>query len=308
MSAMMDVDSENVAPTGDSKPQATPASSIQPWVEKYRPKTLASVSSQQEIVATLNKSVENGTLPHLLFYGPPGTGKTSMILALCKDLWGPSVYRARVLEMNASDERGIAAVRDKVKSFASQTVGSSKSTSSSVTDALTVKSTKTYPNPPYKIIILDEADTMTPDAQSALRRVIESYSKVTRFVLICNYVTRIIQPLGSRCAKFRFKPLEKSTIVSRLTEIANVEGCTFENQESCMEKIVTLSGGDMRRAVTMLQVSERSERPNKNARARLRPFVVKLTKSLNFTRFALVLFSCAVRALAVPFRLSYLHF
>lgn len=155
--------------------------------------------------------------------------------------------------MNASDERGISAVRDKVKSFASQTVGSSKQTISTSTDAINGTTSKTYPNPPYKIIILDEADTMTPDAQSALRRVIEAYSKVTRFVLICNYVTRIIQPLGSRCAKFRFKPLSSPTIIARLTDIANVENCKFQDEASCMEKIVSLSGGDMRRAVTMLQ-------------------------------------------------------
>jgi len=155
--------------------------------------------------------------------------------------------------MNASDERGIQAVRDKVKTFASQAVGTSKTTHGTRTDAVTGEENMTYPNPPYKIIILDEADTMTPDAQSALRRVIEAYSKVTRFVLICNYVTRIIQPLGSRCAKFRFKPLEEATIVKRLQDIANAEGCAFDNESECMKKIVDLSGGDMRRAVTMLQ-------------------------------------------------------
>lgn len=229
--------------------QASSIAKIQPWVEKYRPKTLSSISSQQEVVATLKQSVKSSSLPHLLFYGAPGTGKTSMILALCKDLWGPSVYKARVLEMNASDERGISAVRNKVKAFASQAVGSTKATTTTGTDG----STTSYPNPPFKIIILDEADTMTPDAQSALRRVIEAYSKVTRFVLICNYVTRIISPLGSRCAKFRFKPLEPSTIVKRLGEIGSAEGCTFENSEETFGRIVELSGGDMRRAVTMLQ-------------------------------------------------------
>ena len=208
-----------------------------PWVEKYRPRKVTDVAHQAEVVRVLQRAVESANLPHLLFYGPPGTGKTSTILAMAKTLYSPATYRQRVLELNASDERGINVVRTKIKDFAST--------------AVSLKQSEGYPSPPYKIIVLDEADAMTNDAQSALRRTMEQFSKVTRFCIICNYVSRIIQPLASRCAKFRFKPLEAESMVERLRFICEKE--QVEADEEAMAAVVRCSGGDMRKAVTLIQ-------------------------------------------------------
>lgn len=225
-----------------------------PWVERYRPKTLEDVSHQTEVVATLQNAVRTGRLPHLLFYGPPGSGKTSVALALCRQLWHPSQWKRRVLELNASDERGISVVRDKIKHFASLAVGTTTTTEKTLSwnkseqkeqDAID------YPNPPYKIIILDEADTVTADAQAALRRIIEANSRITRFILICNYVTRIIEPLASRCAKFRFQSLPVDSMRERLASICQAEHCPLNQLQ--IDSILTLAEGDMRRAVQTLQ-------------------------------------------------------
>jgi replication factor C subunit 2/4 len=210
----------------------------------------------------------------LLFYGPPGTGKTSTILALAKDLYGSEVssprplvcralrsssnmrgvrpllrplthrvraqlYKSRVLELNASDERGIEVVRTKIKHFASLSVSTNRSTSNTV--------------PPFKLIVLDEADCMTDDAQSALRRTMETYSRVTRFCIVCNYVSRIIGPIASRCAKFRFQPLPEAVMSGRLQHIAKAEG--FELSAAACNALRAVSGGDMRRAITLMQNS-----------------------------------------------------
>lgn len=176
----------------------------------------------------------------MLFYGPPGTGKTSTILALAKQLYGPELYKLRVLELNASDERGISIVREKVKNFARMTVSNPSA-----------EDLQKYPCPPYKIIILDEADSMTNDAQSALRRTMETFSGVTRFCLVCNYITRIIDPLASRCSKFRFKPLDSGDALSRLQFVASAENVSYE--EGVLEKILDISQGDLRKAITFLQ-------------------------------------------------------
>lgn len=202
-----------------------------PWVEKYRPKTISDVESQDEVIKILSKTIETGNLPHLLFYGIPGTGKTSSILALARDLFG-STYKDKVLELNASDERGIQVIREKVKNFAS---------------TATNKNDKC----PFKLIILDEADSMTHDAQSALRRTMERYTKVTRFCLICNYISRIIEPLGSRCVKFRFKPLPNEGIMHRLQTIAEQED--VDVTDKTLDVLIKISQGDLRRAITLLQ-------------------------------------------------------
>ena len=144
--------------------------------------------------------------------------------------------RSRVLELNASDERGIAVVRDKIKSFARAAVSAPN---------------PDYPSPPFKIVILDEADSMTQDAQSALRRIMEQYSRITRFCLICNYVSRIIDPVTSRCSKFRFKPLDASSAEARLQYIAQAEGLRISPEVLSM--LIHTSDGDMRRSITYLQ-------------------------------------------------------
>ncbi|CEP63158.1 replication factor C subunit 2 LALA0_S07e03708g [Lachancea lanzarotensis] len=215
-----------------------------PWIEKYRPKKLEDVTAQDHAVNVLQKTLKSANLPHMLFYGPPGTGKTSTILALTKELYGPELTKSRVLELNASDERGIAIVRDKIKNFARLTV--SKPSASDI---------EKYPCPPYKIIILDEADSMTADAQSALRRTMETFSNVTRFCLICNYVTRIIDPLASRCSKFRFKSLDASNALGRLQHVATQESLNLE--DNVLEKIMDVSQGDLRRAIMLLQSSSK---------------------------------------------------
>ncbi|KAI0670573.1 replication factor C [Trametes maxima] len=201
----------------------------QPWVEKYRPKTIDDVSAQEHTVAVLRKTLTSSNLPHMLFYGPPGTGKTSTILALARQLFGPDNFRSRVLELNASDERGI--------SIAVASDG------------------KTYPCPPYKIIILDEADSMTQDAQAALRRIMELYARITRFCLVCNYVTRIIEPLASRCSKFRFKPLDPGSTSTRLAQIASAENVPVS--PATVDALIATSQGDLRRAITYLQSASR---------------------------------------------------
>ena len=180
----------------------------------------------------------------MLFYGPPGTGKTSTVLALAKELYGPELFKTRVLELNASDERGISIVSEKVKDFARMQLSNPQPGHK-----------EKYPCPPYKIIILDEADSMTQDAQSALRRTMETYSKITRFCLICNYVTRIIDPLASRCSKFRFKSLDQGNAKKRLEEIAQNEGVKLES--GAVETLIQCSEGDLRKAITFLQSAAR---------------------------------------------------
>ncbi|CAE6436962.1 unnamed protein product [Rhizoctonia solani] len=218
---------------------------LQPWVEKYRPQTIEDISAQEHAVAVLRKTLTSTNLPHMLFYGPPGTGKTSTILALSRQLFGqvhPEHFRTRVLELNASDERGISIVREKIKNFARQTPRAADATSQ-------------YPCPPYKIIILDEADSMTQDAQAALRRIMENYAKITRFCLVCNYVTRIIEPLASRCSKFRFHSLDVSSTRLRLEHIVKTEGVDISPE--AVSALISTSEGDLRRSITYLQSAAR---------------------------------------------------
>lgn len=181
-----------------------------------------------------------GGLPHLLFYGPPGTGKTSSILAIAKQIYG-SGYRNMVLELNASDDRGIDVVREQIKNFAS--------TTSVFGPGLAQRDGQGAAK--YKLIILDEADSMTQTAQAALRRIIEKYTKNVRFCLICNYATRISPAIQSRCTKFRFRPLDVQLIRARLDYIIRAENVHIE--PSAVDAILRISNGDMRRVLNVLQ-------------------------------------------------------
>ncbi|MCJ1260457.1 Subunit of heteropentameric Replication factor C (RF-C) [Lobaria immixta] len=231
-----------------------------------RPKSLKDVTAQDHTITVLQRTLQASNLPHMLFYGPPGTGKTSTILALAKELFGPEMFRTRVLELNASDERGISIVREKVKDFARM----------QLSNPPPLYKDK-YPCPPYKIIILDEADSMTQDAQSALRRTMETYSKITRFCLICNYVTRIIDPLASRCSKFRFKTLDQGNAKKRLEDIAVNEDVKLE--PGAVDTLIQCSEGDLRKAITFLQSAARlvgtvkAPQPKRNVHAKNRRVV-----------------------------------
>ncbi len=201
------------------------------WAEKYRPRSLDEIVNQEEIVKRLKKFVEERNMPHLLFVGPPGTGKTTAAHALAHDLYGEN-YLQYMLELNASDERGIDTIRTKVKEFARS---------------------RTPPGVPFKIVLLDEADNMTADAQQALRRLMEMYTASTRFILIANFPSKIIEPIQSRCALFRFTPLKKEDVIARLKWICEQEKCKYT--EEGLETIYEISEGDMRRAINVLQAA-----------------------------------------------------
>jgi replication factor C subunit 2/4 len=215
-----------------------------PWVEKYRPKRLDDISAQTEAVAALRACLRAGSnMPHMLFHGPAGTGKTSSILAVARELFGPDYFKTRVKELNTSDDRGISVVREKIKQFAQ---GSAVSVNNK-----TQSDGNVYPVPGFKLIVLDEADALLPDAQAALRRMMEDYSDVTRFCILCNYVSRIIDPITSRCAKFRFRALVDDALRDCVQRVADKEGITIS--AATVAALDRAAGGDLRRAITCLQ-------------------------------------------------------
>ena len=201
-----------------------------PWVEKYRPGTLAELVGQKEAVERLQSYAKNQNVPNMMFSGPAGIGKTSAAVALAKELYKEESTR-NFLELNASDTRGIDVIRGQIKDFARTLAFSAD----------------------FKIIFLDESDALTSDAQQALRRTMEKYTKTCRFILSCNYSSRIIEPLQSRCVVFRFRPLQAKEMQEKLEEIAKKEN--LEIEEKAMEAIIYVSMGDMRKAVNILQAS-----------------------------------------------------
>ncbi|SPO47495.1 probable RFC3 - DNA replication factor C, 40 kDa subunit [Moesziomyces antarcticus] len=225
------MDSKGKGKATDATSAAAADQDLLPWVEKYRPVTLDDLVSHKDITSTIQNFIDKNRLPHLLFYGPPGTGKTSTILAMARKIYGAQ-FRNSVLELNASDERGIDVVREQIKSFAStKSVFGAKAG--------------------FKLIVLDEADAMTQAAQGALRRVIEQYTKNVRFCIICNYVNKIIPAIQSRCTRFRFNPLEPDQVESRLQHVIESEHCNIT--PGGKEALLKLSRGDMRRALNVLQ-------------------------------------------------------
>ncbi|HOB07538.1 MAG: replication factor C small subunit [Methanoculleus sp.] len=199
------------------------------WIEKYRPRRLDDIVGQNDIVVRLKSYVKTGNLPHLLFAGSAGVGKTTAAVALAREFFGDS-WQTNFREMNASDERGIDVVRTQIKEFAR---------TSPLGDAQ------------FKILFLDEADALTTDAQAALRRTMETYARTCRFILSCNYSSKIIDPIQSRCAIYRFRPLDREAVIEEIRRIAAAEGLTLT--EGALDAIVYVAAGDMRKAINALQ-------------------------------------------------------
>ena len=202
-----------------------------PWVEKYRPKTIDEIISHDQNIKTIKKLLINKSLPHLLFHGSPGTGKTSTIMALAKEIYGDNII-FMVMKLDASDDRGINSVREDIKGFAE-------------------KSNMFYTG--VKLIILDEVDAMTFDAQFALRRIIEKYSATIRFCLICNYENKIIPAIRSRCANFRFSNINVNHICTKLNNIISNEN--IKHEDGIVETIAKITDGDLRKAINILQAT-----------------------------------------------------
>ena len=201
------------------------------WTEKYRPSDFSDIKGQKEIVKRIKSFVEQKNMPHLLFSGPAGVGKTSLSLVIAKKMFQDS-WHNNFLELNASDERGIDVIRIKVKDFAR---------------------TRAIGDVPFKIIYLDECDALTKEAQQGLRRTMENYTQTCRFILSCNYSSKIIDPIQSRCAVFRFKPVDSNDLKLLLGKIAQEEGLKIDDKSK--EALIEISGGDVRKLENVLQSS-----------------------------------------------------
>ena len=208
-----------------------------PWIEKYRPTKLDDIISQKNVINVLKTSIETKSFPHLLFYGPPGTGKTSTIMACARELYG-DYYPYMVMELNASDDRGIEVVRHRIIKFAN-------------TKCVFFGDNPSERNDIFKLVILDETDAMTDDAQAILRKVVENCADNTRFCLTCNKIQKINLALQSRCTTFRFSPLNKDSIRKKVLYIIKEEGVKATTKG--INVIIKRSGGDMRKVINMLQ-------------------------------------------------------
>lgn len=249
MSAIAEVD-ETVLPP--APPATLSAAAQRPWVEKYRPLTLENVVAHEHILETLRRLMSSKGMPHLLFYGPPGTGKTTTVQACARELFGSGNLKSSVLELNASDDRGIDVVRNEIKDFAStSSFGGGFFGAAGVQASKNAGEAAARPAVGYKLVVLDEADQMSHEAQAALRRVIEKYTKNVRFCILCNHVNKIIPAVQSRCTRFRFSPVQKSAMLPRLAEIARSEGVPADN--TGLAAAFKLSNGDMRRCLNLMQ-------------------------------------------------------
>lgn len=202
------------------------------WVDKYRPQSFDEIIGQKEFVSRIRAFVESKNMPHLLFAGTPGTGKTTTALVIAKELYGKDNLQGNVLELNASDERGIDVIRNQIKEFAKM---------------------RSLVDIPYKIIILDEADSLTKEAQQALRRTMERYSATCRFILACNELSKIIDPIQSRCVIFKFKGLKDEDLITLMKKIAKSENLTYES--GVEQRLLEISKGDVRKLENTLQAA-----------------------------------------------------
>lgn len=244
----MDDDVEMIDETNNTPiTKPSQSNSKNPFVEKYRPGTLEEIISQDEIIVTLKKFLNKNSLTHLLFYGTAGTGKTTCAKAIANFLYGD--HRAgNILELNASDERGIDVVKEQIKSFC-QTLNSFSNFAQNTNNNI------------FKLVILDEADMMTADAQSALRRIMEKYTNNVRFILICNLLHKIHPAVQSRCMKFRFRPIKNEKCLNRLKEICKYENITYDKDET-IQTIIQLGNRDMRKMLNLLEATYMSSNNN----------------------------------------------
>lgn len=222
----------------EEKQELNESNNLLPWIEKYRPKNLDEILSHNEIVSSIKIFIKNRCLPHLLLYGQPGTGKSSLIMSCARELYGKYV-NFMVMELNASDDRGIEVVRTKIKQFV-------------MSDNVYFGDVKARKNI-FKLVILDEADSMTNDAQAILRKIIEKYTYNTRFCLICNYIQNISLALQSRCTKFRFSPISDYAITTKIKELSVIE--KFKITNDGVKTIIKRSNGDMRKVLNILQAT-----------------------------------------------------